>query len=109
MKETWICPYEGCGKAVQQNSERLKECEVTLDFLFPPVEALIQPDDLQVNADSPSGQQTVQVTTLTGDTKSVPFSLEMTVAQFKNHVKDATGVPPEKQRLVYNGQELEVR
>ena len=66
-------------------------------------------DQFQVGVVSPvSGLLTVQVTTLTGDTKEVEFTESMTVTMFKGRVKEATGVPPEKQRLVYNEREIEV-
>ena len=51
--------------------------------------------------------ETIYVRTLTGNTITIDIALDQTIAEFKLAIQEEDGVPPEMQRLVFVGNQLE--
>ncbi|KIM94290.1 hypothetical protein OIDMADRAFT_85967, partial [Oidiodendron maius Zn] len=47
------------------------------------------------------------VITLTGKTITLEFIKDNTVAEFKSRLQDREGIPPDQQRILYGGKELQ--
>ena len=104
---SWKCPYEDCQEPVHEDSQRLREFEDELLFLFPPVDQLDVNLAVTEDSDDP-GQEVLYVSTLSGDRQPFVYSADMTVAELKMKIKLKMDVSASQQRLMYNEKELEV-
>lgn len=56
---------------------------------------------------SPVAAETIFVRTLTGKTITVEISADQTIAELKEAILEEEGIPPEQQRLIFSGSQLE--
>ena len=89
---------------MQEDSERLRDFEEELLFLFPSVDDV----DVELPEGDDSGQEMMYVATLSGETQPFIYSADMTVAELKMKIKLKMEVSASQQRLMYNTKELEV-
>jgi len=104
VRLSWKCPYDDCSEPVQEDSERLRDFEEELLFLFPSVDDV----DVELPEGDDSGQEMMYVATLSGETQPFIYSADMTVAELKMKIKLKMEVSASQQRLMYNTKELEV-
>ena len=97
-----------CPQAVSTSAPRYLECLATLENLFPKYTA---PDATPEHAEMSSleSNQTISVVMLGGDSTVVEYKPYMAIQDLKNFVQIRLGPAPQKQRLLYNEQELKVR
>jgi len=105
VKANGICPYIGCNQPMK--AEQLKEYEDILEYLFP---AFVMDAPALEVPPSTGGSGTAQlyVTTMTGEREAFFFDGEKSVRTLKKEIKQKMKVEPNKQRLVYNGNEIKV-
>lgn len=100
------CPYGECKNTVANATEVLEQCQMELDQLYPPIEALdIKDEDLVTDASH--ADKVINVTTLAGDMASFPFSPQMTVSKLKEEIQKRMNVAIDKQQLMYRDVVLE--
>ncbi len=92
-----------CHIPIAHTSLNLRKCLQTLEILFPE----IHPDQSFVNnAGAASGKMTVM--RLNGEAADIDYNPRYSIFKVKQLIFEFFKVPPEKQRLVYNGNELKV-
>lgn len=100
------CPYSECKNTVANATKVLQECQMELDQLYPPIEALNIEVDLVTDASH--ADKVISVTTLAGDQASFPYSPQMTVVKLKKEIQTRMNVAIDKQQLMYRDVVLEV-
>lgn len=100
------CPYDECKNTVANANEILQQCEMELNQLYPPIEALDIEEDLVTDASH--ADKVINVTTLAGDMASFPYSPQMTVAKLKEEIQKKMNVAIDKQQLMHREVVLEV-
>ena len=96
-----------CHQPVSTSDSTYLECLATLENLFPKYTA---PDATPEYAEMSSmeSNQTISVVMLGGDSTVVAYQPYMTIQDLKNFVQIRLGPVPNKQRLLYKEQELNV-
>ena len=84
------------------SEEWLKEDRTLFDYNIKEYSTLVLAEHLPVG-----DQIKIEIGTLTGKTVDLPTSSFATVQCVKEKVQEREGIPPDQQRLIYSGQQLE--
>ncbi|CAH3186653.1 unnamed protein product [Porites lobata] len=93
-----------CPQAVKVDNSRYLECLATLENLFPRLEVSSAPGDADWS--SAEGNKTISVVMLGGDSTVVEYQPNMSILALKAFIKSRLGPEPDKQRLLYEEEEL---
>ncbi|XP_033120790.1 uncharacterized protein LOC117119920 isoform X1 [Anneissia japonica] len=95
-----------CHTPIARTSLNLRKCFHTLEVLFPEIhpDQSTNDDDFASSPGAVSGKMTV--IRLNGEAAEIDCNPRFTIYKVKQLVFEFLKVPPEKQRLVYNGKEL---
>ncbi|XP_072044241.1 uncharacterized protein [Amphiura filiformis] len=94
-----------CNLDVPETSLTLRKCRSIIEALFPEVHPTT---DTEGEPDTTSkGSQTITVTRLDGEATEVAYNPTKTVIRVKESIQQVMKIAISKQRLVYNGDELE--
>ena len=100
-----------CDVQVTEDNMKYGEYVQTLKFLFPSVasgdEVNTGIQSLSPTTDDPTSY--LVITTLSGESVTLPYNADQTIAHLKNVVEQELKAPFNKQSLLYNGIELKTR
>lgn len=97
------CPHPNCGVMISKQSQTMNLFKAYLLKQFKEYESAYTP-----SIDFGEGSQFVNITGLTGESASIPFTMQMTVDQLKTKIQQKLKHDKGKQKLLYQGKEMTV-
>ena len=98
------CPHPGCSISISPNSPTIQWFKEILKERFREYEA-----DYTPLAPKQSGKEVLNITVLNGDATHIPYHASMTMSDVKSQIEKNLGIPPNKQKLLYQDKEVEVQ
>ncbi|XP_031550084.1 uncharacterized protein LOC116287540 [Actinia tenebrosa] len=96
-----------CNKKVTTENPQYQECINILKRLFPEIEA---PQAIPSTTSATlSGNETITVSMMGGETTVIPYDANMTIASLKVKISKCFSTEPQKQRLLCDEKELKVQ
>lgn len=95
------CPHPNCDLMISKQSQTMNLFKAYLLKQFKEYESAYTP-----SIDFGAGSQFVNITGLTGESASIPFTPQMTVDQLKTQIQLKLKHDKGKQKLLYNGKEM---
>lgn len=99
------CPYPECNVVIDKESGRVALFEKILSQMFTVYKASYKQKDHRSSGED----EHVIITGLTGESIRVPLSQSMTVKQLKDEIEQCLGYEKNKQKLVFEGKDLQVQ
>ncbi|CAG2207783.1 unnamed protein product [Mytilus edulis] len=95
------CPHPNCDLVIKKQSQTMNLFKAYLLKQFKEYESAYTP-----SIDFGAGSQFVNITGLTGESASIPFTPQMTVDQLQTQIQLKLKHDKGKQKLLYNGKEM---
>ncbi|KAK3091885.1 hypothetical protein FSP39_023439 [Pinctada imbricata] len=95
------CPHPNCEQRVDPGCETVQWFKAILNEMFKEYKATVTP-----LYSLGSGNDVIHVTVLNGESATIPYSSNMTVANLKDHIHIKLKVSTDKQKLLFEGKEL---
>jgi hypothetical protein len=95
-----------CESIVDEENTRYKEYLKILTYLFPNEEDDNDQDDYFMSEMDIEGD--IKVTTLSGESETFAYQPKKRIRDVKNEIEEKFKIPPSKQRLLYQDEELQV-